>query len=208
MSWNYFICTPRLCVDEMISLAHPGQNVIMPWFSSSESVGGVLFFPLFWWQGEVRWAVRAQPRGSGGCHQCSLLPHPYKINAKTCKGHAAAPTPAVSCWAEAVGREVEISELRGTSPAHPSPPGRRVSPGAWQTWLMSPGCARGWTCQSFLLINPLHPSRAAPAEPRLPLGKLHKQTFVRVNRIWNGEQNGSRDAGLVLRGLGNTQNDF
>lgn len=38
------------CVDVMISLAHPHQQRVMPWFSNTKNaVGGFLFFPQFQW---------------------------------------------------------------------------------------------------------------------------------------------------------------
>lgn len=44
-----FFAQPGQRVDEMISIAHPGQNKAMPGFSNTKNVGGeFLFFLQFW----------------------------------------------------------------------------------------------------------------------------------------------------------------
>lgn len=72
--------------------------------------------------------------------------------------------------------------------------------------------SRGWTCRCVEWDGPAGPSSSSPpcippaasGEPHLPLYKLCKQTFVRVNRIWNREQNGSvaTEAGVTAKRFG------
>lgn len=59
VSWNDFLCTPGLCVNEIICAACPGQNNIlarkkvMPWLSNTKNVvGGLLFLLQSWWQNQ------------------------------------------------------------------------------------------------------------------------------------------------------------
>lgn len=85
VSRNDFLCIPGLCVNEIISVVHPGQNKIlarnkvMPSFFTTKNVVGrfLLFLQLRWQRDKAAERILLPPQKG---RNTSLLPH-------TCTGN-------------------------------------------------------------------------------------------------------------------------
>lgn len=148
--------------------------------------------------------------GVTGCDGCSLLLavqphlHPYKGDAKTCKGDMKhVHSPPVSSRpvlhheeSNCLKWDVDYQSWEALiKPIH-HPPVRHVSYWAWQTWFMPPALSRAyiWKGLNLLVLHSHQGSAFLWSSFRSgPFATVEacKWAFVRVNRIRNGLKNGS-----------------